>query len=102
MAPMSCTVVRCFSKLALATKLGIIALLSKSLNKACEEMGMNWETVVMARLRTTGREWDSSGGRTLSGCGVKVAFERLFGKRLIRIERMERVSTRVSGGVLGC
>ena len=71
----------------------------RSLNSAGCEIGMNCETVKMARFLTTGRGCKSRGGRTLSGCGERLALERWFGKRLMRIVRMERDSTRVSGGV---
>lgn len=56
----------------------------------------------MARFRTTGRWWANKGARTVSGCGFKVVLDRLEGNRLIRMDRIERVSISVSGGVSGC
>jgi len=62
---------------------------------------MNCETVRMARFRTTGRACKRRGGRTRRGWGERLVLLRWLGKRLIRIVRIERASTRVSGGVEG-
>ncbi len=59
---------------------------------------MNCERVMIARLRTTGRECDSRGARTLRGAG---ALDRFAGKRLIKIDKIDNDSTNASGGVSG-
>jgi len=56
---------------------------------------------MMARLRTTGRGWESRAARTVKGGGLKVMAAIWAGKRVIRIERMDKVSTSASGGVSG-
>ncbi len=55
----------------------------------------------MARLRTTGRECDNKGARTLRGAGLSSALDRFAGKRLIRIDKIDNDSTNASGGVSG-
>ncbi len=62
---------------------------------------MNCERVIMARLRTTGRECDNKGARTLRGAGLRSALDRFAGKRLIRIDKIDNDSTNASGGVSG-
>ena len=55
----------------------------------------------MARLRTAGRGWSSRGDITERGWVARGGEVRCTGNRVIRMERMERVSMRVSGGVKG-
>lgn len=64
-------------------------------------MGINCERVMIARLRTTGRECDSRGARTVRGAGLRSALDRFAGKRLIRIDKIDNDSTKASGGVSG-
>lgn len=56
---------------------------------------------MIARFLTTGRVWDKSGARTFKGGGESAALDKWAGKRLISIDRIDSVSTRASGGVLG-
>lgn len=53
----------------------------------------------MARFRTAGRGCESIGVSTCMGWTSKPI--KYPGKRLIKIDKIERVSMRVSGGVLG-
>lgn len=62
---------------------------------------MNCESVMIARLRTTGRECDNKGASTVRGAGLRSALDRLVGKRLIRIDKIDNDSTNASGGVSG-
>jgi hypothetical protein len=54
---------------------------------------------MMARLRTTGRGWERRVASTVRGGGLKGVAAIWVGKRVIRIERIDRVSTNASGGV---
>lgn len=54
---------------------------------------------MIARLRTTGRGWERRATRTVNGGGLKSVAAIWEGKRVMRIERIDRVSTSASGGV---
>ena len=97
-----CTVVLCLSTLPSAANEGSTYDFNSSLlNRSGDDTGTNWEIVRMARLRTAGRGWSSRGEITVRGWVVRGGEVRCAGKRVIRIERIESVSIRVSGGVKG-
>lgn len=64
-------------------------------------MGTYCDKVIIARFLTTGRPWERRGARTGKGGGSKAVPASRTGNRLIRMERIDRVSTSASGGVLG-
>ena len=98
-AERSWTVVRCFSILAEGARFGRISDWRSCVKNCGWETGMNWARVVIARLRTTGRECDNSGVRMVSGW--RSEFGKKFGKRLIRMENIANVSTNDCGVVAG-
>ena len=53
--------------------------------------------MVIARLRTAGRECVSRGVKTEIGAGSKFGSDRYVGKRVIRMDKIESVSRSVSG-----
>lgn len=61
--------------------------------------GRNCARVVMARLRTAGRGWESNGVSTERGGGCRLGSDRYEGKRVIKIDKIASVSIRVSGGM---
>ena len=66
------------------------------------DTGKNCDSVRMARLRTAGRECVRSGAMAARGCGFVRGSEKWAGKRVIRMDSVDSVSIRVSGGVSGC
>lgn len=61
------------------------------------ETGRNRARVVIARFRTAGRECESRGVKTARGLGSRLGSERYVGNRVMRMDRMDRVSKSVSG-----
>ena len=55
----------------------------------------------IARFLTAGRVCVRRGAMAVSGWGVRDGSTKWAGKRAIRIERVESVSSSVSGGVSG-
>ena len=66
------------------------------------DTGKNCDRVRMARVRTAGRECIRSGAMAVRGCGFVRGSEKWAGKRVIRMDSVDSVSIRVSGGVSGC
>lgn len=66
------------------------------------DVGKNCARVIMARLRTAGRAWERSGEMTTIGGGDIDGLDKWIGKRVIRIDRTERVSMSTSGGLEDC
>jgi hypothetical protein len=79
--------------------LGRISVFSSSENDSGEDNGIICAIVVIARLRTTGRECDNNGVK--SGSGRKVEVEKYVGNLVKRIERMDSDSTSPCGVVAG-
>lgn len=98
-AATSCTVVLCCSVFAPGPNAGRTFVLRRSAKRSGDDAGTNCESVRIARLRTAGRGCESNGARTARGWSASGGLVTCEGKREMRIERIESVSIRVSGGV---
>jgi hypothetical protein len=94
-----CTVVRCFSRLALGARNGRMWFCNRSLTSTGGATGTYCESVKIARLRTAGRECERSGAIAGRGCGDRAGSDTWAGKRVMSIDSVDNVSIKVSGGV---
>ena len=87
------------SELDSLRKSGNIVVLMRSSKKACWAYGRNCASVRIVRFLTAEREWFSRGSKAGIGWGERSGLESWVGKRDMRIDKMDRVSMSVSGGV---